>query len=109
MKTLAVAVLFLTGVVPMLPAENDDPLPALVQVLSQSGDSQFQFDVLKGMSEGLKGRRGVNMPAGWEEVSGKLSKSPNEQVRELVRSLSSTFGSASALISLREKLMDSKA
>src|SRR5580765_8701427 len=88
--------------VPLLPlaAQNDDALPALVEVLGQTDDPQFQFDVLKGMSEGLRGRRGVKMPAGWEEVSAKLAKSTNSQVRELAQSLSLTFGSASALAAL---------
>jgi len=92
-----------------LPAQNDDALPALVEVLGQTDDPQFQFDVLKGMSEGLRGRRGVKMPAGWEEVSAKLAKSPNPQVRELAQGLSLTFGSPAALAALRKTLMDSKA
>jgi putative heme-binding domain-containing protein len=58
------------------------------------------------MSDGLKGRRGVNMPAGWEEVSAKLARSPNARVRELAQSLSLTFGSASALAALRATLLD---
>src|SRR5436853_6705605 len=45
----------------------NDGLKALVAILSQSDDPQFQFDILKGMSDGLKGRRGINMPAGWED------------------------------------------
>ena len=106
MKIFASAILAWLFTMPVLPAEDSDALPALVQVLGQTDDPQFQFDVLKGMSDGLKGRRGVKMPAGWEEVSAKLSKSPNQQVRELAQSLSLTFGSASALASLRQKLMD---
>jgi putative heme-binding domain-containing protein len=93
----------------LLQAQTDDALPALVQVLGQSDDPQFQFDVLKGMSEGLKGRRGVKMPAGWEEVAAKLKNSSNSQVRELAQSLSLTFGSASALASLRGVAADPKA
>jgi putative heme-binding domain-containing protein len=90
-------------------AQDDDPLPALVQVLGTSDDAQFHLDILKGMSDGLKGRRRVTMPAGWEEIAAKLSKSPNAQVRELVQSLSVTFGSASALAALKQTLADSKA
>jgi len=92
-----------------LPAQDDQALPALVEVLSQTDDPQFQFDVLKGMSEGPKGRRGVKMPAGWEPLAAKLAKSPNAQVRELAKSLSLTFGSASALASLRQVLLDTRA
>lgn len=90
-------------------AQDDDPLPALVQVLGTSDDAQFHLDILKGMSDGLKGRRRVTMPAGWEEIAAKIAKSPNAQVRELVQSLSVTFGSASALAALKQTLADSKA
>ena len=108
MKFVALGLMFLFFVTPALRAE-DDALPALVQVLSQTDDPQFQFDVLKGMSEGLRGRRGVPMPAGWEEVSARLGKSPNQQVRDLTQSLSLTFGSPSALTALRKVMLDSKA
>src|SRR4051812_10866815 len=60
--------------------DASDGLNALVQVLTQSDDPQLQYDVLKGMSEGLKGRRGLKMPIGWEELAVKLSQSPNAQL-----------------------------
>jgi putative heme-binding domain-containing protein len=87
----------------------DDPadgLAALTELLAASDDPQFQLDVLKGMSEGLKGRRGAKMPAGWDKVSERLGQSPNVQVRELAQSLSVTFGSVSALTALRETLLN---
>jgi putative heme-binding domain-containing protein len=87
-------------------AQNDEALTAVVQVLGENDDVQFQLDVLRGMSEGLKGRRGVKMPQGWEEVGAKLSKSPNAEVRELAQALSLTFGSASAMSALRATLTD---
>src|SRR5205823_5332905 len=86
----------------------NEGLNALVQVLGQTDDPQFQLDILKGMSEGLKGRKGVPMPTGWEAAANKLSQSPRTEVRELAQSLSVTFGSASALKALREKLIDPK-
>ena len=94
-----------------LPAAEPDSeaLIALVQVLAATEDVQFQLDVLKGMNDGLKGRRGVKMPAGWEELATKLAKSPSAQVRELAQSLSLTFGSGAALAALKQALMDPKA
>ncbi len=86
-----------------------DSLAVLVELLGSSDDPQFQLDVLKGMSDGLKGRREVKMPAGWETVATKLTKSPNARVRELSQSLSVTFGSASALAALRETLLNGNA
>ncbi len=90
-------------------AEANDALPALVQVLEQTDDLQFQLDVLKGMSEALKGRRDVPMPAGWDALASKLSHSPDPGVRELVQSLSVTFGSRGALDDLRRQLMNHQA
>src|SRR6185436_18335646 len=90
-------------------AQEEDPLPALVQVLGTSDDGQFHLDILKGMADGLKGRRNVKMPAGWEEAAAKLATSPNPQVRELVQKLSVTFGSARALGAFKATLTDAKA
>src|SRR6185369_4456511 len=95
----------------MSSAQNNaaDPLSALVQLLDVSEDPQFQLDLLKGMSEGLKGRRGVKMPEKWDVVEKKLSSSPNAQVRELAKSLSVTFGSQAAFNTLRATLLDANA
>ena len=87
-------------------ADEADPLSALIPVLSQIQDSQAQLDILKGMSEGLKGRRSVKMPVGWEPLAAKLGASSNRELRALVQSLSLTFGSKKALETLRLQLMD---
>ncbi len=89
--------------------DADEGLAALVELLGTGDDAQFQLDVLKGMSDGLKGRRGVKMPAGWEKVATKLNQTGSTPVRELVQSLSLTFGSASALQALRATLLDPSA
>src|SRR6266536_2635861 len=94
---LLVALAALGEGVSLVAQEQSEGLNAVVEVLKQSDDAQFQYDLLKGMSDGLKGRRGVAMPAGWEELTKKLAQSPNPQVRELAQSLSVTFGSATAL------------
>lgn len=91
------------------PAPGADALSGVVGLLAQSDDPQFQLDLLKGMSDGLRGRRGVRMPGGWDTVAEKLVKSPNTQVRELAQSLSVTFGSTTALASLRKTLLDTTA
>src|SRR5688572_17747558 len=90
-------------------AQNDEALTALIQVLGENDDVQFQLDVLRGMTEGLKGRRGVKMPQGWDDVATKLARSPNREVRELSQALSLTFGSATAMNSLRNTLADANA
>ena len=88
---------------------EDEALPALVELLTTNDDPQFQIDLLRGMKEGLGGRRNVKMPAGWETLAAKLLKSPDAQVRELTQTLSVTFGSAEALDTFKKALADAKA
>ena len=101
----------LTAALPLalLRAQSDDALPILVQVLASTDDAQVQLDILKGMGDGLKGRRGVKAPAGWDALATKLGQSSNAQVKELVQQLSLVFGSASALADMRKQLLDAKA
>src|SRR5882762_7584055 len=84
---LWLGLLLMLSLLPVVTAENEDTLSPLVELLGQTDDPQFQLDVLKGMSDGLKSRRGVKMPVGWEQVSAKLGKSSKPEVRELVQSL----------------------
>jgi putative heme-binding domain-containing protein len=90
-------------------SEDADTLAPLVQLLSESEDPQLQLDVLRGMSDGLKGQRALKAPEGWHALEKKLAGSPDAQIRDLVKSLSLTFGSSSALASLRETLSNPKA
>ena len=86
-----------------------DSIAVLIQTLRDSEDAALHRDILKGMSDGLKGRRQAPMPAGWNDVSAKLAKSSDPAVRQLNQTLSLTFGSQRALASLRETLLDSAA
>src|SRR5258706_2535915 len=93
----------------LLGQADQDPLAALVEVLKVSDDDGFRLDILKGIRDGLKGRTTVSMPKGWTEVSGKLAKSPSEEVRSLATMISITFGDPAALSALRAVLADAKA
>ena len=86
-------------------ASNLDPV---VELLGQIDDPAFHADLLKGMRDGLAGQQNVETPKGWAEISKKLAKSPNEQVREDVQALSLIFGDAGALDSLKATLVDKK-
>ena len=108
MKHLLLALAFFVAQVAMA-AESDDPLARLVRLLQQRDDPQFQLDILRGMSDGLKGRRSAPMPPGWEAVEAKLGQSTDGDMRMLVQTLSLTFGSRNALAALRKTLADSAA
>ena len=108
-KTLFLFIaLLLLGPLPAR-AQDAEALAALVGVLKESDDAAFQLDILKGIAAALKGQRNIKMPKGWDEISPKLAKSSNAEVRQLAQSLSLTFGSKSALDALRKVLVDHKA
>src|SRR4030095_13632746 len=88
---------------------DQDPLAALVEVLKISDDDSFRLHILKGIRDGLKGRTTVAMAKGWPDVSTKLAKSPNGEVRSLAQMISITFGDPTALTSLRGLLAGGKA
>ena len=88
---------------------DQDPLAALVEVLKISDDDAFRLDILKGIRDGLKGRTTVAMPKGWSDVSARLAKSGNGEVRSLAQMISITFGDPTALTALRSVLADGKA
>ncbi len=87
----------------------DAGLTSLVSVLNDAADPQLQLDILNGMSEALKGKRDVPMPAGWDKVEQRLGTSANAQVRLLTQSLGLTFGSQKALAQLRAVVQDRSA
>ena len=89
--------------------DNSETLGALVSLLKDSDDPQFQLDILKGMNDALKGRTGVKMPPGWGEVSPKLAKSSSVEVRNLAQSLSTLFGDEGAMDKLKAVVSDVKA
>jgi putative heme-binding domain-containing protein len=91
------------------PDDASDALPELVKILAESDDPSFHLDILKGMSDALKGRRGVKMPAGWPQVSEKLARSPSEEVRNLARALSTQFGDEASLQQARKTALDKAA
>jgi len=89
--------------------DSSDTLGPLVQLLAESDDAQFQLDILKGMSEALKGRAGMAMPQNWPAAAEKLSKSPNAEVRAMGQSLSSFFGDPATMVKLKKIVKDKSA
>ena len=105
---LTIFLILLLGSPHLSRAQDIEALGALIGVLKDVDDPVFQRDILKGISDALKGQRNVKPPKNWDEVAPKLAKSPNKEVRQLVQSLSLTFGSRAAMESLREVLINPK-
>jgi len=89
--------------------ETPPVLSILTQQLAKSDDPNLQLNLLRGMNAALKGRRGVTPPPEWKVVSAKLAQSPNQEVRDLVQSLGTVFGSSDAFAALRKTAVDEKA
>jgi len=91
-------------------AETAPPvLSILAQQIAKSDDPATQLNLLRGMNAALKGRRGVTAPPEWAAVSDKLAKSSNAEVRDLVQSLGTIFGSSDAFAALRKIAADGNA
>src|ERR1700689_2190191 len=97
----------LVGLVPATPTlvHADKPassLAPLVRVLADSDDTELQLDVLRGMTEALRGRRQVKPPDGWAAVQRKLLAAANAEVRQKTLTLAVVFGDLEALKPLRK-------
>src|SRR5262245_57300785 len=99
----------LLACLPLGAAEKGKVLEPLVRVLAATDDVEVQRAVLRGMSEGLAGRRSARMPAGWPALYRALSASKDAEVRERATALAVLFGDPQALAVLRGVACDPKA
>lgn len=84
------------------------PLEALLQA-GADADEARSGDVLRGMSEALKGWRKAPKPVGWDVVQAGLSKSSDPAIQKLTRDLNILFGDGLALDEVRRIALDGKA
>lgn len=88
---------------------SPEAIDLLVSALAGVDDSPEQLRFLQGIVRALLGRRQVEMPTDWPQVSAELLSSDDEQVRTLTRTLGVTFGDPAALAATRELLLDAEA
>jgi putative heme-binding domain-containing protein len=90
-------------------AQDASPLSILALQIAKTEDPKMQATLLRGMNAALKGRRGVTPPPEWFDVSSRLMTSPDAEVRSLMQSLGTIFGSKEAFAGLRAVVADEKA
>jgi putative membrane-bound dehydrogenase-like protein len=78
----------------------------LIRSLGEHEDSAAQRDVLRGIHDGLVGRRNVPMPVGWKKTYPILIASPLPEVRERALALAVQFGDERAFKLLRKIVPD---
>ena len=78
-------------------ADESDSLALLVKVIHSTEDPNVRCSLMRGMLNGLSGRRSVPSPAGWKALSEELATSQSEEERELILQLSQIFGDREAV------------
>lgn len=86
-----------------------DVVGILMRALANADEPQMQLNLLRGINAALKGRQNMAKPAAWNDVYEKLSRSPNEEVRQQADALGVVFGSDVALASMRKIVADGAA
>jgi len=77
--------------------DEAESLDLLVTTLQRSDDPQIQLALMRGMLSGLAGRRQVQAPKGWSDLSQQLAASDDSNIRDLSMQLSQIFGDVKAM------------
>lgn len=85
-----------------------EALAAVINSITAPSDDATRLSLLASLQEGLKGRRTVELPAGWSELFATLNGNGNAEIRSRALSLATKFGDPAALATLRTVLMDAK-
>lgn len=100
MKYTFVFLLFLAAAIsPLQPtsAQSDaTSLALLVKTLNSTDNPEVRTILMRGMLSGLAGRRNVDPPEGWKELSKKLKASQHAEESEIFQQLSQIFGDSEA-------------
>jgi putative heme-binding domain-containing protein len=104
------AVLLLALCGSALGANETERLGMMLKVVANSDNPAVQANILRGVVNGLAGRRDVPAPANWNEVKSKLGKSSDADVKKLMQDLGQIFGdkgaSQAAVATLRDNSAD---
>jgi putative membrane-bound dehydrogenase-like protein len=74
---------------------------ALTELLARRMEPEFQRDILRGMTDALRGWQKASQPKAWEKAAAALERSSNETVRKWARELAVVFGDGRAVDELR--------
>ncbi|WZP00841.1 c-type cytochrome [Isosphaeraceae bacterium EP7] len=90
-------------------AGTPESLAILIETLGRVDGTSARSSLLAGLSEALKGRRQVPMPASWPATFARLSKDSDPALRSRATALGLTFGDTAASAFLRSVLVDASA
>lgn len=90
-------------------ADPDNTMAILVRTLAATDNDNVRAAVLRGMLAGLQGRRNLEAPEGWQQLSDTLKQSDHEEIRDLTEQLSQIFGDQAAMQRSLATLKDEQA
>lgn len=94
---------------PVRAAGDADSLELLVKTLNATDNPQVRTILMRGMLSGLAGRRNVDAPKGWKELSNKLASSQHAEEQALLQQLSQIFGDTEAMQQALATVLDTTA
>ncbi len=89
--------------------DESESLAVLVATIDANDNPAVRGALLRGMLAGLEGRRNVDPPKGWNELSSELASSDDPTVRDLASHLSQIFGDRAAMGRALDLVRDSSA
>lgn len=90
-------------------AGTPEAIALVVERLAGADMGDVRAALLAGLSESLKGRRQVDMPAAWRRAFLQIKKAGDPATVTQATALAITFGDANAIEAMRERLADTKA
>ncbi len=93
---------------PIASAADDalEGLAAVLEVVGSVDDAELQYDLLKGSTEALVGRKSLPAPAGWKDIGPRLLASSDPRVQSLALELAVLFGDSRAVDALVKTALD---
>jgi putative membrane-bound dehydrogenase-like protein len=83
-----------------------EAIALLVKAAGEAEAADHQLAYLRGVSDGLKGKRLFPMPKEWPAAAAALAASPSADVRTQAQALGVVFGDKTAFAALRKTLAD---
>ena len=81
----------------------------IVQLLKTPRSADYQFDILTGIEEALKGVQKVTAPPSWKEATQMLARTSDSRVRDLFEQINALFGDGRSVEYLRTVVADKNA
>ena len=91
------------------PVSSGDQLELLVEMIGETEFPSIRARLLRGMLDGLEGRRNLAPPSGWNAISPTLATSGNADVRRFSMELSQLFGDTDAINRALQMIQDQQA